>query len=155
LIIGLALVVSLAACNDDGVTTVGGCAIDHGAECPGGYLHAGNMAGADLYGADFARADLSNTVLTSANLVGADLRGADLRGADLRYALLGYARLDGARLDGAKLDGADLTDASLKGTGVTEGQLSTTTRCRTVVDPGTTLTVDCARPPRVVPAPSP
>jgi uncharacterized protein YjbI with pentapeptide repeats len=135
-------VVLIAGCRGDDVTTVGGCAIEPGAQCRGSYMAGGAMADADLFGADLSYADLSGAELRRANLTGATMRQANLRGADLQGAELANVDLNRADLRGARLEGADLRGASLVNALVSRVQLSRATVCRTDLG-AIVLDVDC------------
>lgn len=87
----------------------------------GADLHGKNLAGANLHSADLRNADLSQTDLRGAILRGANLRSvnlsvADLNGADLQWTDLGRATLLGTNFFGAQMRGTILTEVDLSKT---------------------------------------
>ncbi len=78
----------------------------------------------ELDGADLSEAILERADLTSASLQGANLHQANLRNADLSEAALQGADLSEADLSGAKLVRAQLQGAIMRGTVITDADLT-------------------------------
>jgi hypothetical protein len=110
-------------------TTINGCEIKPGAQCPNADLSKATLAGAELGGANLESADL-----TFADLTGANLTGANLSGADLSYVIVCdtfmengtrvFKNCQGANLAGRDLTGADMTGADLSDATLTNATLT-------------------------------
>lgn len=89
-------------------SSVNGCEIQAGTNCPGADLSGAALASADLSSADLSGANLEGTNLSGANLTEANLSGAQMVDTDLSDADLTSSNLTGATITGANLDGATL-----------------------------------------------